>query len=409
MRILWFVNNVFPDALGRDKVKEYRCWWLVTLADRLKAQPGLHLTIATASHLVDRVETREVDGIRYVVYPESRWAKQLRTFGLMNWDNLLEECAKTVREEAPDVVVVHGTEYGYGLVASRTDTPVIVSLQGILNPYHPHYWGEMKGSLRRFRYLSSLMGDLFYRRRLPVEAAVIRSNGFFLGRTDWDRAHMRSFNPQGRYFHEDRIIRPAFVAASWDIGRIRRGQIYTTTTPAFLKGTPCLLEALANVRRTHPWVTLVIGGPIGTKDVGGYVRRRVTELGLSDAVTFVGYVGESEIVRIAMESHLYVIPSYIENSPNNLAEAQCMGMPCVASFAGGIPSMVSHGETGLLFNVGDAAVLAENIRKVVDDDALAVRLSANAKRVACARHDPGRVMDAHLHACRSAAATRARG
>jgi glycosyltransferase involved in cell wall biosynthesis len=50
----------------------------------------------------------------------------------------------------------------------------------------------------------------------------------------------------------------------------------------------------------------------------------------------------------------------------------------VTTAAGGIPYMVEHERTGLLSEVGDAAALARNILRVVDDQALGRRLAANA-------------------------------
>ena len=70
------------------------------------------------------------------------------------------------------------------------------------------------------------------------------------------------------------------------------------------------------------------------------------------------------MARELTRSHAFVISSYIENSPNSLAEAMLVGMPCVASFVGGIPSMVDDGRTGLLYPVDDVALLAAQIRQV---------------------------------------------
>jgi glycosyltransferase involved in cell wall biosynthesis len=63
--------------------------------------------------------------------------------------------------------------------------------------------------------------------------------------------------------------------------------------------------------------------------------------------------------------------------------------------------MIDHGRTGLLFNVGDAAMLAERLRQLLDDDDLARRISAESKREAAVRHDPAAVTAAHLAACRA--------
>ena len=40
-----------------------------------------------------------------------------------------------------------------------------------------------------------------------------------------------------------------------------------------------------------------------------------------------------------LDSHLYVYPSLMDNSPNALCEAQLLGVPCIATYVGGIPKM----------------------------------------------------------------------
>ena len=53
-----------------------------------------------------------------------------------------------------------------------------------------------------------------------------------------------------------------------------------------------------------------------------------------------------------LEADVFLLPSQSENSPNSLGEAMLLGLPCVASNAGGIPDMLADGQEGLLY--GDA-------------------------------------------------------
>lgn len=92
-------------------------------------------------------------------------------------------------------------------------------------------------------------------------------------------------------------------------------------------------------------------------------------------------------------AHVCVLPSLIENSPNSLAESMLVGTPAISSFVGGTPSMVRDEESLLFFPAGDEAVLAEQIRRIFLDDALACKLSEESKRVAIIRHSVSRVVD----------------
>ena len=70
-----------------------------------------------------------------------------------------------------------------------------------------------------------------------------------------------------------------------------------------------------------------------------------------------------------------------------------VGTPSVVSGTGGVPSMARDGIEALFHPPGDAAALAEQIRRVFEDDALAVALSAGARRRALVRHAPEKILD----------------
>ena len=106
------------------------------------------------------------------------------------------------------------------------------------------------------------------------------------------------------------------------------------------------------------------------------IQKHFISLGVIDAKT---------VTNELINSHVFVLPSFIENSPNSLGEAMLLGTPSIASFVGGVPSMVDDGETALCFPSGDAVLLAEKIRCIFLDDDLAGQLSYRAKIIALKR------------------------
>ena len=126
------------------------------------------------------------------------------------------------------------------------------------------------------------------------------------------------------------------------------------------------------------------------------MKRRINALG--GAVKSRGQMNAEEIADELCNAHVFISASYIDNSPNSLAEAQLVGMPVISSYTGGVPSMVKDGETGLLFPTGDIPLLVSKIKSIFEDDALATRLGENAMKTARKRHDPERIVRDQLAA-----------
>jgi len=94
------------------------------------------------------------------------------------------------------------------------------------------------------------------------------------------------------------------------------------------------------------------------------------------------------MAELLSSCHDFVQPSFLDNSPNSLAEAMIVGIPSVSSFVGGVPSMVTDGLSSLMFPAGDELLLAHQIMRLLDNDSLCCSLSENARRIAIYRHDP---------------------
>ena len=98
------------------------------------------------------------------------------------------------------------------------------------------------------------------------------------------------------------------------------------------------------------------------------------------------------MVKELVNSHVFVSPSYIDNSPNAVCEAQLLGMPVISTYTGGLPSLIDDGRTGLFVPTGDAPMLAARLKEVFEDDSLAMRLGSQAHEVAARRHDPDAIV-----------------
>jgi glycosyltransferase involved in cell wall biosynthesis len=148
-------------------------------------------------------------------------------------------------------------------------------------------------------------------------------------------------------------------------------------------GVDVLIEAFAALRAREPDARLlVVGeGPLETA-----LRERVATLGLEDAVVFTGRVphgampGYLAAMDVAVAPYLQVPDFYF--SPLKLYEYMAAGLAVVASAAGEIPSLVRHGQTGLLCQPGDTVALYGALTLLASDAALRVRLGAAAREEA---------------------------
>jgi glycogen synthase len=140
------------------------------------------------------------------------------------------------------------------------------------------------------------------------------------------------------------------------------------------KAVDVLADAWRIAAPRLPEATLHVVGR-GTLD--GVPRRLVAELPeqtrWSEALT------TAEVARALDDSSVLVLPSRSEGLGRVIVEAFCRGRGVVASDVGGIPDLVTDGETGVLVPPGDAEALAEALVRVLSDRALAERFGAEGR------------------------------
>ncbi len=97
-------------------------------------------------------------------------------------------------------------------------------------------------------------------------------------------------------------------------------------------------------------------------------------------VSFTGMVGHAQVEEYLARARVLVLPSRQEGVPNVVMEAMAMGVPVIATRVGGVPDLISHGESGWLTEPGDARAIAHGILKITSDGAFRARLAANGVR-----------------------------
>lgn len=140
------------------------------------------------------------------------------------------------------------------------------------------------------------------------------------------------------------------------------------------------VRVLARVRETHPDATLTMAGQ--EKGSGDAVRAEVARLGLGDAVRFVGFLDHAGKLAHGDAADVFLNTNHVDNTPVGVLEAAALGLPVVATDVGGLRHLVRHEESALLVADDDAEGMAAAVRRLLDEPALAERLSRNGRAVA---------------------------
>jgi len=138
------------------------------------------------------------------------------------------------------------------------------------------------------------------------------------------------------------------------------------------KGLGTLVQAMGDVRGLP---LVVVGeGPL-EEDL-----RRQAERVAPGRIQFVGHLDGRALREAVAGARCVVVPSeWYENSPLTIYEAFAMGRPVVGSRIGGIPELVLHEKTGLLFETGSAENLSKALERLADDPRLARTLGRQAR------------------------------
>jgi glycosyltransferase involved in cell wall biosynthesis len=173
------------------------------------------------------------------------------------------------------------------------------------------------------------------------------------------------------------VVKPNFVDPDPGVGTGGGGFALFVGRLTEEKGVGTLLEA---------WETL--RGAVPLKVLGDGPLRATVERAAARAELRVAYLGRQPLEKVSDimgESDLLIFPStWYEGLPRTIVESYAKGTPVIASDLGSMAELVADGGTGYLFPAGDAAALAERVRRLLGDRAAAAlreRMRAAARGV----------------------------
>ncbi|GGD68983.1 N-acetyl-alpha-D-glucosaminyl L-malate synthase BshA [Paenibacillus nasutitermitis] len=125
-----------------------------------------------------------------------------------------------------------------------------------------------------------------------------------------------------------------------------------------------VVDVFAKVAEHIPSRLLLVGeGPELPK-----IQHKIRSMGLENKVHFLGK--QDDVAHVISIADIMLLPSEKESFGLVALEAMACGVPTIGSFAGGIPELVTHGETGFLSPIGDTEDMAHNAISLLQDESM---------------------------------------
>ncbi|PLK44032.1 glycosyltransferase family 4 protein [Emticicia sp. TH156] len=401
MKVLWFANT--PCGAAEILSPEMNLGgWLRSLEEQLVQREGIELSVCF--YWKEDIPPFKHKGTSY--YPVHRsiyYYIANRIFNYTEDDKNIKELLKVIGEVAPDVIHIHGTEENFGLIQAFTQVPVMISLQGILSPYAEKYFSGIpaisaflfEGLKKKILFNSELLLAKRIKRNAVRERKILSQARNVFGRTNWDKRISGILAPNAKYFVNNEILRKSFYKNQWNKSEFSDPlQIVTIMSSGLYKGLETIIKTagVLNEYNNLNFTWTIIGQKetdIFPKIVKRWLKADYKKLNIN----FVGSKNESQIVDILIKSDIYCQVSHIENSPNSVCEAMLLGMPIIASFAGGTDSMLKNQSEGILIQDGDPYSYAGTIVSLINDPANIFQFARKAQEKAHKRHDPVEIVN----------------
>jgi glycosyltransferase involved in cell wall biosynthesis len=270
----------------------------------------------------------------------------------------------------PDIVHCFGTEYPHTLALAKVmpdPKRLLIGIQGIMTWYAQAYDANLpRKVLQRQTFRDWLKRDSIKRQKEKFaqrglfEIESIRMTENIAGRTDFDRAFAKHYNPNASYHIMNETLRPIFYEELTLSDEVAKRRIFMSQGDYPIKGLHYALLALPMIRERYPEAHIVIAGNditrygtlkerIKQSQYAKYLRKLLHDGRIQNHVQFLGELGPERMVDEYQKAGIFLCASTLENSPNSLGEAMILGTPCVTADVGGIPSIFWDQKDGILY------------------------------------------------------------
>lgn len=150
------------------------------------------------------------------------------------------------------------------------------------------------------------------------------------------------------------------------------------------KGIDMVIRAIKSIENC----SLLVFGEGPEKN---HLENLSTELSLKERVFFTGNLSRSQVAFLFSRSDCFALNSTYEGLPHVILEALAVGCPVVASEIGGIPEVIQHNHSGILFKADNISDLIRSIDKIKQDKKFGNHIAENGRQILGEKFDQDRL------------------
>lgn len=392
MKVLWF-EVTMPNRYKNGNIPVGG--WQDSLETVVRAHGDVELFIAFEG--ISGNKKKNIDGVTYIpIVPHYSIVEKLRNGWTHKYscDTLLKLAVDVVRDVSPDIIQVFGSEWCWGQIQLYTSIPVVIHMQGSIPPYYNARYPPTYGDFDMIKSMGwNILKQMhgYFRRhkdwtRIAQEEKTLRCVNYYMGRTTWDKNIVRLYNSTSRYFYCSEVLRQSFYHSEkvWSAPNNECKRIVSVGA-GILKGIDTILHTAHMLKERGVNFEWFVCGDLLCRNM---IEQKEHLKFNDNNVKLLGYVDPYKLSQLLLSSDMYVHTSYIDNSPNAVCEAQLLGMPIIATYTGGIPSLIENGVNGILVATNDPFTTTVTIMDLFRDKNLCIRLGAAGRKTAIKRHNP---------------------
>lgn len=153
------------------------------------------------------------------------------------------------------------------------------------------------------------------------------------------------------------------------------------------KGVRVLAEAFTKVHSRFQDADLVF---MGTGPLEPWLREQAAAGGWSNRLHLLGRRPFTEVPQVLLACDVFCLPSFGEGLPKSVVEGMAAGLPVVVTRVGGVPDIMSRGESGLMIPPRDVEALSAAFSRLLANPIEAAKMGAQAREIAYRDFDTDR-------------------